>query len=145
MDSREKDSGRLVGHRGKEPACQCRRQKETLQPPLVLLPGESHGQRSMAGCRPWGHAEVETTEATAHTHTHTHTHVHTHTCTHTVGHTDWHLLPSSDLCQSLSVGGSSIGSTFLNRFHNPPPAIFRFFLCSFFTSLSLPRNGELGL
>ena len=103
MDSSEKESGRLVGHSGKEPACQCRRHKETLQPPLVLLPGESHGQRSMAGCRPWGHTELETTEMTAYTRTHTHT----------VGHMDWHLLSPSDLCWILSVGGSSIGSTFL--------------------------------
>ena len=24
--------------------------------------GESHGQRSLAGCRPWGHKESDTTE-----------------------------------------------------------------------------------
>ena len=26
------------------------------------LPGESHGQRSLAGCSPWGHREPDTTE-----------------------------------------------------------------------------------
>ena len=31
-------------------------------PTLVLLPGESHGRRSLVGCRPWGHEESETTE-----------------------------------------------------------------------------------
>ena len=25
------------------------------QPTPVLLPGKSHGQRSLVGCRPWGH------------------------------------------------------------------------------------------
>ena len=43
---------------GKECACQCRRQKipsrrEWLPTP-ALFPVESHGQRSLAGYRPWG-------------------------------------------------------------------------------------------
>ena len=29
---------------------------------LVFLPGESHGQRSMAGYSPWGHKELDMTE-----------------------------------------------------------------------------------
>ena len=29
---------------------------------LVFLPGESHGQRSLAGYSPWGHKELDTTE-----------------------------------------------------------------------------------
>ena len=32
------------------------------QPTPVLLPGESHGQRSLVGCSPWGHEESDTTE-----------------------------------------------------------------------------------
>ena len=32
----------------------------------VFLPGEFHGQRSLAGCSPWGHKESDTTEATWH-------------------------------------------------------------------------------
>ena len=28
----------------------------------ILLPGESHGQRSLAGRSPWGHKESDTTE-----------------------------------------------------------------------------------
>ena len=32
------------------------------QPTPVLLPGEFHGQRSLAGHRPWGHKESDTTE-----------------------------------------------------------------------------------
>ena len=31
-------------------------------PSLVSLPGESHGQRSLAGYSPWGHKESDTTE-----------------------------------------------------------------------------------
>ena len=30
----------------------------------VLLPGKSHGQRSLVGYSPWGHKESDTTEAT---------------------------------------------------------------------------------
>ena len=53
---------------GKEPTCQCRRQKRhrfnpwvrkiswrrAWQPTLVFLPGKSHGQRSLVGYGPWG-------------------------------------------------------------------------------------------
>ena len=38
------------------------------QPNPVFLPEESHGQRSLVGCSPWGHTELDTTEATEHTH-----------------------------------------------------------------------------
>ena len=34
------------------------------QPTPVFLPGESQGQRSLVGCRLWGHTESYTTEAT---------------------------------------------------------------------------------
>ena len=34
------------------------------QPTPVFLPGESQGQRSLMGCRLWGHIESDTTEAT---------------------------------------------------------------------------------
>ena len=34
------------------------------QPTPVFLPGESQGQGSLVGCRLWGHAESDTTEAT---------------------------------------------------------------------------------
>ena len=33
------------------------------------LPGESHGQRSLAGYSPWGHKQLDTSEATGHTST----------------------------------------------------------------------------
>ena len=32
--------------------------EEDIQPTLVFLPGESHGQRSLAGYSPWGHRET---------------------------------------------------------------------------------------
>ena len=34
------------------------------QPTPVFLPGESHGQMSLAGYSPWGHKESDMTEAT---------------------------------------------------------------------------------
>ena len=59
---------------GKETACQCRRHKrcgfdpwvrtipleESLEPTPVFLPGEAHGQRSLAGYSPWGFKESDT-------------------------------------------------------------------------------------
>ena len=33
--------------------------------PGESLPGESHGQRSLAGYSPWGHKESDTTETTS--------------------------------------------------------------------------------
>ena len=37
-------------------------QRRAWQPTPVFLPGESHGQRSLASYRPWGHTELDTTE-----------------------------------------------------------------------------------
>ena len=39
----------------------------TGQPTPVFLPGESHGQRSLAGCSLWGGKESDTTEVIEHT------------------------------------------------------------------------------
>ena len=36
------------------------------QPTPVFLPGESHGQRSLVGCRPWGWRESDITEWLTH-------------------------------------------------------------------------------
>ena len=61
---------------GKESTCQCRRRKRCglnpcirkmpwrrkWQPTPVFLPGDSHGQRNLAGYSPWGHKESDTTE-----------------------------------------------------------------------------------
>ena len=60
----------------KESACQCRRCKRCRfdlwvgkilwrrkwQPTPAFLPGKIHGQRSLAGYRPWGHKESDMTE-----------------------------------------------------------------------------------
>ena len=36
--------------------------RRAWQPTPVFLPGEPHGQRSLAGCSPWGHKALNTTE-----------------------------------------------------------------------------------
>ena len=74
----------IDGTSGKEPACQCKRQKRfrfdpwvrripqrrEWQPTPVFLPGESHGQRNLVG---YGVAKNWTRLTHTHTHTHTHT------------------------------------------------------------------------
>ena len=63
---------------GKESICQCRRHGfgpwvgkipwiRKWKPTPIFSPGKSHGQRSLAGYKPWGHKESDTTERT-HTH-----------------------------------------------------------------------------
>ena len=37
-------------------------QRRQWQSTSVLLPGKSHGWRSLVGCSPWGHCELDTTE-----------------------------------------------------------------------------------
>ena len=37
-------------------------QRRELLPTPVFLPGEFHGQRSLAGYIPWGHKELDMTE-----------------------------------------------------------------------------------
>ena len=61
--------------------------RRAWQPTPVFLPGEFHGQRSLAGGSPWGCKQSDTTEQLSvrlcvHTRTHTHTHAHTHAHTH---------------------------------------------------------------
>ena len=38
------------------------RQRRQWHPTPVLLPGKSHGQRSLVGCSPWGREESDRTE-----------------------------------------------------------------------------------
>ena len=71
------------GTSGKEPACQCRRRKRfrfdpcvgmipwrrAWQPTPVFLPGESHGQRSLAGYSPWGREETRLKRLSTHART----------------------------------------------------------------------------
>ena len=70
-----KEEGFPGGSSGKEPACQCRRPRRqgldpwvrkslwrrAWQPTPGFLPGESRGQRSLAGCSPWGCKESDMT------------------------------------------------------------------------------------
>ena len=72
----EQISGFPRQRNGKEPACQCRRCRRSgfcpwvgkipwsrkWHPILVFLPEKFNGQRSLAGCSPWGHKESDTTE-----------------------------------------------------------------------------------
>ena len=64
---------------GKEPASQCKRHKRCAFDPWVgkiswrrawqptpVLPGESHGRRSLGGCSPWGIQESDMTKVTEH-------------------------------------------------------------------------------
>ena len=44
---------------------------EEMQPTSVFLPGNSRGQRSLAGYSPWSHKELDPTEQ-LNTHIHTH-------------------------------------------------------------------------
>ena len=39
-----------------------KKKKGNLGPAPVLLPGKSHGLRSLVSCSPWGHGESDTTE-----------------------------------------------------------------------------------
>ena len=39
-----------------------KRRRRQWHPTPVLLPGKSHGRRSLVGCSPWGHEESDTTE-----------------------------------------------------------------------------------
>ena len=48
--------------------------EKAWQPTPVFLPGECHGQKSLASYSPWDHKESDMTERLTHTHTHTHTH-----------------------------------------------------------------------
>ena len=57
MGSTESDTTEATLH-----ACMHWRRKWQCTP--VFLPGESQGQRSLVGCRLWGHTESDTTEAT---------------------------------------------------------------------------------
>ena len=45
-------------------------EKEKWQPIPVFLPGEFHGQRSLASYSPQGCKDSDTTERVTHTHTH---------------------------------------------------------------------------
>ena len=61
MPTRETEDTQFDPRLGKIPWRRAR------QPTLIFLPGESQGQRSLAGYSPWGCKEPDTTEVTEHT------------------------------------------------------------------------------
>ena len=44
------------------PICNNINRRRWWHPTPVLLPGKSHGRRSLVGCSPWGHEELDMTE-----------------------------------------------------------------------------------
>ena len=63
------------GSVGKESSCNAGNAglipwRRAWQPTPVFLPGEFHGQGSLADYSPWGCKESDTTEAIEYTHTH---------------------------------------------------------------------------
>ena len=94
-----KSGGFLGGPMVEESTFQCRRLGFDLSvsripwgrkwhPTPVFLPGKSHGQRSLAGCSPWGCKELDMTKqlrkhACTHVHeSHTYTNAQLCSCTH---------------------------------------------------------------
>ena len=57
-----KASARSAGDPGFDPWVGKILWRRVWQPTSVSLPGESHGQRSLEGCSPWGRRELDTTE-----------------------------------------------------------------------------------
>ena len=60
--SDDKESASNAGDPGSIPGSESTQWRRTWQPTPVFLPGESHGQRSLAGCSPWGHKKSDMTE-----------------------------------------------------------------------------------
>ena len=52
----------LEAHSQQLPCCAMLTRRRQWHSTPVLLPGKSHGRRSLAGCRPWGLEESDTTE-----------------------------------------------------------------------------------
>ena len=67
-----RDVGSIAGWGREDPP------EKEMDPTPVLLPGETHGQRSLSGYSPWGCKERDMTEQLS---THTCAHMHTHTLT----------------------------------------------------------------
>ena len=62
-----KESACKAGDAGSIPGLGTSPWRRKWQPTPVFLPGESHGQRSLAGYSPQGHKESDTTKAAEHT------------------------------------------------------------------------------
>ena len=59
LPSLEDNVRKSPSHLGRIKGDQQRRQRH---PTPVLLPGKSHGRRSLVGCSPWGRKDSDTTE-----------------------------------------------------------------------------------
>ena len=81
--------------------------RRACQPTPVFLPGESHGQWSLAGYGPYGRkSQTRLKQLNVHAHTHTHTHTH-HTYTYI-----WYIGPSlvAQLLKNLPENAGDPGS-----------------------------------
>ena len=72
-DSDSKESACNAGDASLIPRLERSPGERAWQPTPVFLPGESHGQRSLASYSPWSHKESDMTEQLAHTQKHTQT------------------------------------------------------------------------
>ena len=56
------DTTAEVGAGSRQLSCTREASEKAMAPTPVLLPGKSHGWRSLVGCSPWGHEESDMTE-----------------------------------------------------------------------------------
>ena len=134
---------------GKESACQCKSPRRRRfdpwvrkspwrrkwQPTPIFLPGELHGQRSLAGytlCghrvrRDWAHAR---TCARAHKHTHTHTHTHQTQYSRLENSIDSGAWPAA-VHGVVSMGSQKVGQALRNKTRKQQVASANFFLFYF--------------
>ena len=83
--------------------------KRVWQPTLVFLPGESRGQRSLAGYRPWGRKESDTTEAHLCVSVCVHARVPVSVCAHLCVSVCVHICVCVCVCVHVSVCVPSLG------------------------------------
>ena len=76
--------------------------RRARQPAPVFLPGEPHGQRSLAGCHPWAHRESDTAEVTERA---VHTHIfHVWACSSTAASTKSQAFRSAHMASGVTPG-----------------------------------------
>ena len=102
-------------------------------PTPVLLPGESHGRRSLVGCSPWGPKELDTTER-----------LHFHFSLSRIGEGNGNPLQCSCLENPRDGGawwaavyGVAQSQTRLKRLSSSSVYLFRIFMQSYFMVFNL--------
>ena len=130
------------------------------QPTPVLLPGKSHGQRSLVGCSPWGREESNMTER-LHFHFHAlEKEMATHSSvlawripgtgepdglpsmgSHRVGH-DWSNLAAAAACCSQSLSCVRLFATLWTVAYQAPPSM-GFSRQEYWSGLPFPPPGDL--